>query len=75
MREGVWMGVGCPWPHVRNDIVTPRYLLLSEIDLDQRMEDDASCLLFGSLTSDDNCSIERPDSWDDNCALEIIDTS
>ena len=24
---GVWMGVGCPCPPVRNDIVTPRHLL------------------------------------------------
>ena len=23
---GVWMGVGCPCPPVRNDIVTPRHL-------------------------------------------------
>ena len=25
---GVWMGVGCPCPPVRNDIVTPRHLFL-----------------------------------------------
>ena len=24
--RGVWMGVGCPCPPVRNDIVTPRHL-------------------------------------------------
>ena len=24
---GVWIGVGCPCPPVRNDIVTPRHLL------------------------------------------------
>ena len=27
---GVWMGVGRPRPPVRNDIVTPRHLLLIE---------------------------------------------
>ena len=26
---GVWMGVGCPCPPVRNDIVTPRHLFTS----------------------------------------------
>ena len=24
----VWMGVGCPYPPVRNDIVTPRHLFI-----------------------------------------------
>ena len=24
--HGVWMGVGCPCPPVRNDVVTPRHL-------------------------------------------------
>ena len=24
----MWMGVGCPCPPVRNDIVTPRHLLI-----------------------------------------------
>ena len=28
LEFGVWMGVGCPCPPVRNDIVTPRHLLL-----------------------------------------------
>ena len=28
MGVGVWMGVGCPCPPVRNDIVTPRQLFL-----------------------------------------------
>ena len=28
--HGMWMGVGCPYPPVRNDIVTPRHLF-SEI--------------------------------------------
>ena len=27
MGRWVWMGVGCPCPPVRNDIVTPRHLL------------------------------------------------
>ena len=27
MGHWVWMGVGCPCPPVRNDIVTPRHLL------------------------------------------------
>ena len=34
----VWMGVGCPCPPVRNDIVTPRHLLsfdsLSTVDVE-----------------------------------------
>ena len=25
---GMWMGLGCPCPPVRNDIVTPRYLFI-----------------------------------------------
>ena len=28
MGVGVWMWVGCPCPPVRNDIVTPRHLLV-----------------------------------------------
>ena len=28
--HGVWMGVGCPCPHVRNDIVTPCHLLYTQ---------------------------------------------
>ena len=26
---GVWMGVGCPCPPARNDIVTPRHLFIN----------------------------------------------
>ena len=30
MGVGMWMGVRCPCPPVRNDIVTPRHLLFSD---------------------------------------------
>ena len=29
--HGVWIGVGCPCPPIRNDIVTPRHLFLLSI--------------------------------------------
>ena len=29
---GVWMGIGCPCPPVRNDIVTPRHLFYANTE-------------------------------------------
>ena len=31
VERWVWMGVGCPCPPVRNDIVTPRHLLIGTL--------------------------------------------
>ena len=45
---GVWMGVGCPCPPVRNDIVTARHLLLiGSLQLEFHHTESAGGVLLG----------------------------
>ena len=52
MLEGGWVGrwvwieAGCPCPHVRNEIVTPRHLFSTVIEA-QTTEDNQLGLRFG----------------------------